>query len=272
VIPGTALGSVRVDVGQIEQVIMNMMVNARDAMPRGGKLSIATANVELDADHTTSDGSPTPGKYVMLSVKDTGSGMDAETQARIFEPFFTTKGMGKGTGLGLSTCYGIVKQSGGYIWVGSEPGYGTEFKIYLPRIDRLADPPVRRSVTTQLNGSETILLIEDDDPVRSAVARILSERGYALLVAPDGEAALALSAGQPKLDLVVSDVIMPGASGPEIVAELRRRFDGVKALFMSGHTDHALLQDENLRSGLNFIAKPFSPEALAKKVREVLDG
>jgi CheY-like chemotaxis protein len=180
--------------------------------------------------------------------------------------------VGKGTGLGLSTCYGIVKQSGGYIWVGSEPGLGTEFKIYFPRIEGRADSPVPRNLTTELNGSETILVIEDDAPVRSAVARILRERGYALLVAQDAEAAFALAEGSRRLDLIVSDVVMPNASGPEIVAELSKRFARVKALFMSGHTDHPLLQDDRLRSGLNFIAKPFSPEALAKKVREVLDG
>jgi CheY-like chemotaxis protein len=273
VMPGGELGSVRVDVGQLEQVIMNLVVNARDAMPTGGKLSIETTNVELEEEIGQGGVTIVPGNYVMLAVSDTGCGMDAETKRRIFEPFFTTKEIGRGTGLGLSTCYGIVKQSGGYIWVYSEPGHGTVFKIYLPRVDATPEVARKRSTTIDLSGTETVLLIEDDERVRGAVSRMLEVRGYRVIVARSGLEAIALAKRYDgKIDLVLSDVIMPGASGPEVVQQLRESDSGVRALFMSGYTDHAILRAGSLQAETNFIQKPFAPEALAKKVREVLEA
>jgi PAS domain S-box-containing protein len=272
VVPGVALGSVRVDVGQLEQVIMNLVVNARDAMPTGGRLCIQTANVELTATHAESPAPVVPGSYVMLAVSDTGSGMDEATKRRLFEPFFTTKERGKGTGLGLSTCYGIVKQSGGYIGVESELGKGSVFKIYLPRVDP-ADVRVRaRTQHAELDGHETVLLVEDDARVRSAVKRMLELYGYRTLVAADGtEAANIAEHYAGHIDVVLTDVVMPISSGPQIADDVRLRF-GSKVLFMSGHTDHAVLDADVMQPGHSFIQKPFSPEVLARKLREVLDG
>jgi signal transduction histidine kinase/CheY-like chemotaxis protein len=270
--PGESLGSVRVDMGQLEQVIMNLVVNARDAMPTGGKLSIETSNVELD-DYAAGYISAQPGSYVMIAVSDTGSGMSAETRQRIFEPFFTTKELGKGTGLGLSTCYGIVKQSGGYIWVYSEVGRGTVFKIYLPRVDACPDRAPKQAGTLDVSGSETVLLVEDDDRVRAAVSRMLEPRGYHVLVARNGTEAIDIvERHQGLIHLVLSDVVMPNTSGPEVVERVRARSTEVRALFMSGYTDHAVLRNGALQGGTNFIQKPFAPETLAKKVREVLDA
>jgi len=267
------LGSVRVDTGQIEQVIMNLVVNSRDAMPTGGKLSIETANVEFDETHAAAHVHAHPGKFVMIAVSDTGCGMDADTQRRVFEPFFTTKEKDKGTGLGLSTTYGIVKQSGGYIWLYSEPGHGTVFKVYLPRVDeRPGALDHARMTRSDYRGSETILLVEDDDAVRTAVSRILSTCGYRVLAARNGDEAFAISkCHEDSIHLVLSDVIVPGMSGPEIVKLVRTRCTTARAIFMSGYTDHAILQNGVLPSGMNFIQKPFSPNAVAKKVREVLD-
>jgi len=273
VLPGADLGAVQVDVGQIEQVIMNLAVNARDAMPLGGRFSIETANVELAAGLAIPVPIP-PGRYVMIAVTDTGCGMDAETKARIFEPFFTTKELGKGTGLGLSTCHGIVKQSGGYIWVYSEQGQGTVFKIYLPRVDAAPEQSApRRFDSSDLRGEETILLAEDDDCVRAAVTRMLAARGYRVLVARNGPEAIALAERHAgSIDLVLSDVIMPGSAGPEVVARVRQYFPTARVLVMSGYTDHAVLRSGALQAGMNFIQKPFAPEALALKVRAVLDA
>jgi two-component system cell cycle sensor histidine kinase/response regulator CckA len=269
------LHPVRADAGQIEQVIMNLVVNARDAMPVGGKLSIETANVLLDAEYCSTHPGSARGEYVMLAVSDTGCGMDAETKRRLFEPFFTTKEQGKGTGLGLSTCYGIVKQSEGCIWVYSEPGQGTAFKVYLPvapaeaggtSIDTAAQTALAR-------GKETILVIEDEAQVRAMVRRILTSRSYEVLEACDGEEAIAIAADHTgMIDLVLSDVVIPGLSGPEIVQEVERHRGRTPALFMSGYTDHAVLRDRILSAGANFIQKPFSPAVLAKKVRDVLDA
>jgi two-component system cell cycle sensor histidine kinase/response regulator CckA len=272
VAPATELGNVRVDVGQIEQVIMNLAVNARDAMPKGGTLSIETSNVELGAEYATGHPPIEPGRYVELTVTDTGLGMDAETKRRLFEPFFTTKEQGKGTGLGLSTCYGIVKQSGGHIWVYSELGQGTVFRIYLPRVDGVAETPGQRAPASRLEGSETVLLVEDDERVRSALARILERYGYRALVAADGAEAKSLAERQSEpIDLLLTDVVMPRSSGPE-VAEIVHRHHCSKVLFMSGYTEHsALLSGEMLR-GHAFIQKPFSPTALIAKLREVLDA
>jgi signal transduction histidine kinase len=274
VAPAADLGTVRVDVGQIEQVLMNLAVNARDAMmPAGGTLCIETANVELDEEYAAAHIPALPGRYVMLAVSDTGCGMDEEVRRRVFEPFFTTKELGKGTGLGLSTCYGIVKQSGGYIWVYSEPGHGSVFKVYLPRVDAAPSEDRRRSGSLEVLGSETVLVVEDDGRVRAAVTRILEERGYHVLTARDGQEALARVANHNgPLDLVLSDVIMPGMNGPEIVGVIRGRFAAARALYMSGYTDHAVLRQGVLDAGVSFIQKPFAPDTLARKVREVLGG
>jgi len=271
------IGSVRADPGQIEQVLMNLVINARDAMPTGGKLTIETANVDLDEAYSDRHApSVPPGRYVMLAVTDDGCGMTEETKRHVFEPFFTTKEEGKGTGLGLSTCFGIVKQSGGYIWVYSELGKGTVFKVYLPRVD---DQPasVRKSAPAgRLNGTETILLVEDDESVRTTVERILRDRGYRILVARDGDQAVRVTKSYDgPIHLVLTDVVLPGHSGPEVTNLLtvaREGADKPKALFMSGYTDRAILENGALEAGVNFVQKPFAPEILARKVREVLDA
>jgi PAS domain S-box-containing protein len=268
------LDSVRADAGQIEQVIMNLVVNARDAMPRGGKLSIETKNVVLDVPYSRSHPGSAHGPHVMLAISDTGCGMDAETRRHLFEPFFTTKERGKGTGLGLSTCYGIVKQSAGWIWVYSEPGQGTVFKVYLPvaAADATSATAAAAAPATA-KGHETVLVIEDDAQVRSMVRRVLASRRYDILEARDGEEAMAAAkAHAGSIDLILSDVVIPGANGPEIVEQVRRHHDGTRALFMSGYTDHAVLRDRILASDVAFIQKPFAPDALATKVREVLDA
>jgi PAS domain S-box-containing protein len=269
-----ALDRVHADAGQIEQVIMNLVVNARDAMPVGGKLSIETANVVLDAAYCRTHLGAAAGPHVMLAVSDTGCGMDADTKRRLFEPFFTTKERGKGTGLGLSTCYGIVKQSGGWIWVYSERGQGTVFKVYLPvasadsaRVSSIAAP------VPSAKGHETVLVIEDDAQVRSMVRRILASNSYDILEARDGGEALALAHNHHgRIDLILSDVVIPGLSGPEIVQQVQHEHGSTRSLFMSGYTDHAVLRDRILAAGANFIQKPFAPAALANKVREVLDA
>ncbi len=272
VVPGADLGTVRVDVGQIEQVVMNLAVNARDAMPQGGTLSIETSNIELGAEYATGHPPVEAGRYVALTVTDTGVGMDPETQRRLFEPFFTTKELGKGTGLGLSTCYGIVKQSGGHIWVYSELGRGTVFKIYLPRVDGLVDVAGPRPPPTRLEGSETVLLVEDDERVRSALTRILGRYGYRVLLAADGTDAMTLAETHAgTIDAVLTDVVMPRSSGPE-VARFIQRHRGSKVLFMSGYTEHAALHSGEMLRGQAFIQKPFSPSALIAKLREVLDA
>jgi two-component system cell cycle sensor histidine kinase/response regulator CckA len=266
------LGTVMADAGQIEQVVMNLVGNARDAMPGGGKLSIETFNVDLDGSPQGIDLPAIPGRYVMLAVSDDGCGMSAETQLHAFEPFFTTKDWGKGTGLGLSTCYGIVKQSGGYLCIYSEPGAGTVFKIYLPRVDARPDAPPLSKPAIDLRGHEAVLLVEDDERVRSAMRRILGGYGYRVLVARDGGEAIALAKENGEaLDLVLSDVIIPGLSGPDTVREVQKHAPHVKALFMSGYTDHAILRDGLLQAGTNFIQKPFAPETLARKLREILE-
>jgi len=268
------LGSARADPAQIEQVIVNLAVNARDAMPRGGKLTLETANVDLDEGYGAAHIEVRPGPHVMLAVSDSGLGMDEATRARIFEPFFTTKEPGRGTGLGLSTVHGIVKQSGGEIWVYSEPGRGTTFKIYLPRTAETAEParPRPRPVEAP-RGSETILLVEDDEPVRALVREALEEHGYAVLTASNGGEGLQVAERfQDPIHLVVTDVVMPDTTGPELAERLAARRPGTRVLFLSGYTGDAIIRHGMLAPGVAFLQKPFTPGALARRVREVLDA
>jgi two-component system, cell cycle sensor histidine kinase and response regulator CckA len=267
------IGHVRADPGQLEQVIVNLAVNARDAMPDGGKLTIETTNTDLDESYARAHEPVRPGRYVMIAVSDTGIGMSDETKARIFEPFFTTKEQGKGTGLGLATVYGIVKQSDGYVWAYSEQGRGTTFKIYLPRVDESASPRERKArEPARPRGNETILLVEDDEQVRDSTRKMLEFLGYRAIVADGGAQALELldrhSGG---LDLLVTDVVMPKLSGPKVVEELRRQRPGLKALYLSGYTDEGIVRHGVLQAGIPFLQKPFTLDALARKVREVLD-
>ena len=268
------LGAVRADPGQLEQIIANLAVNARDAMPQGGKLTIETASVELDAVYTEEHAVVEPGSYVMLAVTDTGGGMDAATQARMFEPFFTTKPKGKGTGLGLATVYGIVKQSGGYIWAYSEAGRGTTFKIYLPRVDAAVEPaPPSPAATAALGGSETVLLVEDQEQVRDLIRRLLQARGYRVLVAASGLEALRLAEHHPgPIHLLVADVVMPGMTGREVGLLLTPTRPQMRALYLSGYPDESVVHGGVLAPGMAFLQKPFTADAFARKVREVLDA
>jgi CheY-like chemotaxis protein len=270
------LGAVRADPGQIEQVLMNLVVNARDAMPTGGKLTIETSNVDLDEEYAARHVAVKPGPYVRFAVSDTGCGMDTATQARIFEPFFTTKEKGKGTGLGLSTVYGIVAQSGGNIWVYSEPGQGTTFKIYLPR-EISAKMTVTASrlpaVQTPPTGTETILVVEDEEAILNIAKRILREAGYTVLTAasPD-DVLMACKTRQGKIHLLLTDVVMPQIGGRVLAETLVVARPGIKVLYMSGYTDDAIVHHGTLDPGTHFIAKPFSAADLVRKVREVLDS
>jgi len=266
-------GNVRADPGQLQQVIMNLVVNARDAMPTGGKLLIETADVELTAQYAELHQPVIPGRYVMLAVSDTGVGIDAETRTRIFEPFFTTKEKGKGTGLGLSTVYGIVKQSGGYIWVYSEPGHGTTFKVYLPRVDAPVELQAQPRETATRTGTETILLAEDDEALRPLAKGLLQKLGYTVLDAENAAQALAVAGvHRGPIHLLVADVVMPGASGRELGRRLAESRPDTKVLYISGYTDDAIVHHGMLEPGLAFLQKPFTPDALARKVREVLDA
>lgn len=266
------IDSVMADVGQIEQVIMNLAVNARDAMPQGGKLTIETFNIELDGAYAAQHIATKPGRYVLLSVTDTGAGMDAEIRQHIFEPFFTTKEKGKGSGLGLATVYGIVKQSGGNIWVYSEPGCGTTFKIYLPRVDALATDVRRISTSVLATGDETVLIVEDEEAVRRAAERMLRSAGYVVLTAGSGIDALVLCQdGHKTIDLLLTDVVMPQMSGRDLAEKAVKLRPGLKVLYMSGYTDNAIVHHGVLDPGMHFIGKPFATAALTRKVREVLD-
>ena len=268
------LGRTKADPGQVEQVIMNLAVNARDAMPSGGKLIIESRNIDLDDSYQRLHASVKPGRYVMLAVSDTGSGMDAETQSHIFEPFFTTKEKGKGTGLGLSTVYGIVKQSGGYIFAYSELGRGTTFKIYLPRVEEAAAESLpERRIRPGLGGRETILLVEDEESVRELIAEALRAQGYNLLIAANGQEALALAApANCHIDLMITDVVMPNMGGRELANRLAQSRPQMRVLYLSGYTEDAIVHQGVLDPGTLFLQKPFSLDALAGKVREILEA
>jgi two-component system cell cycle sensor histidine kinase/response regulator CckA len=269
-----AISSVKADQGQLEQVIMNLAVNARDAMPDGGKVVITTTNVALDEAWTRLHPGSKVGDYVMLAVADTGTGIDSETLAHIFEPFFTTKERGKGTGLGLATVYGVVKQSGGYVWVESAPGKGASFQIYLPRIEEavsVAEPVA--PIVEAFRGAETILLVEDADALRKLTHMLLEQHGYRVLVAANGAAALQLVEEKPeRINLLLTDVIMPGLNGRALAERLQLRQAGLKVLYMSGYTDDAIVDHGVLGAGTHLLHKPFSEENLIHKVREVLDA
>jgi signal transduction histidine kinase len=266
------VGNVKADPGQMEQVLMNLVVNARDAMPGGGQITIETANVFLDENFARQHPPVNPGPYVMLAVRDTGIGMNQDIQQHIFEPFFTTKEQGKGTGLGLSTVYGIVKQSGGYIWMNSEIGKGTAFKIYLPRVNERAEryKPVAAQAEIR-GGTETILLVEDEDMVRRLVKDVLERSGYRVIEAASGKDAIRLA--QDKADaisLLLTDVVMPEMSGRDLAGKLTPLRPEMRVLYMSGHTDDTIIHHGVLEAGINFIQKPFTPEALVLKAREAL--
>jgi two-component system cell cycle sensor histidine kinase/response regulator CckA len=272
VVLNPSLGRVRADSGQLEQVVLNLVVNARDAMLQGGKLTIETANAELDEKYAALHPSTVPGPHVMLSVSDTGCGMDEKIKARIFEPFFSTKDFGKGTGLGLSTVYGIVKQSGGSIWVYSEVGIGTTFKIYLPRVNMALEiaPPSDKFEKLK-GGSQTILIVEDDAALLDVAHLSLEEAGYPILTAQSFADAICICEGHSgPIDLMVTDVVMPGMSGPQLAAHLSALRPEMKVLFVSGYTDDAIVRHGVLEPGLAFLQKPFSPRTLARKVGEVL--
>ncbi len=268
------LGSVRADPGQVEQVIVNLVVNARDAMPEGGTLTMRTGNADVTAPSARDHGGVAPGRYIVISVRDTGVGIDPETQKRIFEPFFTTKEKPHGTGLGLATVYGIVSQSGGHIFVASETGRGSTFAIYLPRVEEAATSAAAAVPAAALRrGSETILLVEDEAAVRGLTLRCLQSSGYTVLQAASAEEALPIAASHAgRLDLLLTDVIMPGASGPELARRLLEKRPGTRVLYVSGYTDASMASQGALDDGAYFLQKPFTPESLARKVREVLDA
>src|SRR5467141_2573757 len=270
------LGNVKADQSQIEQVIMNLAVNARDAMPSGGKLHIQTANIELDQAYTRDHPGSKVGSYVMLAITDSGSGMSAETITHIFESFFTTKGVGEGTGLGLATVYGVVKQSNGYIWVDSAPSKGSNFQIYLPRhweTEQVSGAESKNGSHERPQGSETILLVEDADPLRKLAQTFLESNGFHVLSAPSGEEALEVATRHSGLfDLLLTDVVMPGMNGRVLAEQLSMRQPGLKVLFMSGYTDSFIAGHGVLQKGTNLLHKPFTEEVFISKVREVLDG
>jgi PAS domain S-box-containing protein len=268
------VGAIKADPGQVEQVIMNLVVNARDALPNGGRILIETSNVDLDSSYTLDHTVVRPGPYVLLAVTDTGIGMTADTVAHIFEPFYTTKESGRGTGLGLSTVYGVVKQSGGYVWVYSELGKGTTFKVYLPRVKDAVQvsPAAETPAFTTRRGHETILLVEDEPAVRELTQMVLSERGYRVIEALTPEDAERLAGNNgAEIHLLLTDVVMPGISGRELAKRLTGRYPNLRVLYMSGYTYNVMAQDGTLEEGISFLQKPFTPQVLTQKVREALD-
>jgi PAS domain S-box-containing protein len=271
--PGAGLGYIRADPGQIEQVLMNLAVNARDAMPKGGGLILETANVVLDEAYASAHPEIRAGRFVMLSVTDTGEGMDAATQARAFEPFFTTKSAGKGTGLGLATVFGIVQQSGGSVSVDSELGVGTTCRIYFPRVEEAPSRPFPGAPDAPPpRGTETVLVVEDEETLREMIREILESAGYTVLESSDPDEALfKISTLDAPVRLLLTDVVMPGLSGPELAQSVRIARPGIQVLFMSGYTDEAMGLHGVLGAGTNFIQKPFTPEGLLRKVRDAID-
>jgi len=270
--PAEELGAIRADASQMEQIIMNLAVNSRDAMPNGGKLFIETRNADLDQTYTASHPLMKPGAYIQLTVSDTGCGMDEETQSHIFEPFFTTKEKGKGTGLGLATVYGIVKQSGGFIWVYSELDKGTSFKIYLPRVDQVEEHSGAPTLTAEVpTGSETILLTEDEQDVREIARDFLESGGYKVVEAKDASEAVQLARQHSgAIDLLVTDMVMPGMTGQELAVQLQREYPGLCIVFMSGYSEHAATEMANADPAVRLLSKPFSRGALLRTVREIL--
>jgi CheY-like chemotaxis protein len=270
------IGAVRMDPSQVEQIVMNLAVNARDAMPGGGKLTIETQNVELGQEYIEHHGTVTPGPYVMLAISDTGEGMNTDTRLRIFEPFFTTKKLGKGTGLGLATVYGIVKQSEGYIWVYSEPGQGTTFKVYLPRTEGAHTTtdqlPALREAGPR-GGGEVLLVVEDEEAILRALERLLTRQGYTVLTAKDPQHAIEQVErfGEP-IDLLLTDVVLPGGAGREIADTLRAAHPAMVVLYMSGYTDNSIVHHGVLDEGTPFLQKPFTPATALKKIRALLRG
>jgi CheY-like chemotaxis protein len=272
--PQNPLGSVKVDPGQFEQILINLAINARDAMPNGGKLSITTSNVDLDDPYCNTHPYVQPGPYVMLEVKDTGHGMSSEVKSHLFEPFFTTKPKGRGTGLGLATIYGAVKQAGGSIEVESEEGAGAAFKIYLPRVRISPERPEEESLSAlkMPGGTETILLVEDERIVRELAIKILKRLGYNVLNAPDAAQAIAVAKEyKDSIHLLMTDVVMPGMNGRQLAAHLIPLHPEMKILYASGYTDETISHHGIIEEDLNFIAKPYSLQDLAKKIRALFD-
>jgi nitrogen-specific signal transduction histidine kinase/ActR/RegA family two-component response regulator len=271
--PAPKLGSIQADPGQIEQVLLNLLINARDAMPRGGMLTLETANVELDQAYADEHAGVHPGPHVMLAVSDTGVGMDAETQSHIFEPFFTTKEKGKGSGMGLATVYGVVQQSGGHVSVYSEPGRGSTFKVYLPRTGELAEPlPTSPAQQPAMRGKETILVAEDDRQVLDLAVAILKACGYHVLELENGnDAERMCQQHDGQIDLLLTDVVMREVSGPDLARRVQKVRPDIKVLFMSGYTDSVIVHQGVLDPEIAFLPKPFTPSTLAGRVRQVLD-
>ena len=264
-------GNIRADPGHVEQALMNLAVNARDAMPTGGRLTIETANAHLDEDYAKTHMGVVPGEFVMIAVSDTGIGMDAQTKRRIFEPFFTTKAQGKGTGLGLATVYGIVKQAGGDIWVYSEPNRGSTFKLYFPKVEEAISPAVSGERESPQGENETILVVEDEKAVRDLTVRMLQRLGYRVLIAASGPEAIRISEAHPgRIALLLTDVVMPNMSGRQLADQLLLSRTDMKVVYLSGYTEDTVIHHGVLDAGIEFLPKPFSREVLAKKLREVL--
>jgi CheY-like chemotaxis protein len=272
--PETGLALVRADRGQVEQIVMNLVVNARDAMPAGGTLTIETANVELDEHYAAMHPGAEPGPYVLLTVTDTGTGMTPDVQARVFEPFFTTKDPGKGTGLGMATVYGIVSRSGGTVGIYSELGKGTAVKVYFPRaeaVDADIAAPAAAPVARPVDGTQTILVVEDEEGVRKLARKILERQGYTVLIAANVTDALRVFEENPAIDLLLTDVVMPGASGPELTRQLIEQRPALKVIYMSGYTEDAIVKHGVLEPGIAFLNKPFTSQSLGQKIRDMLE-